>query len=71
MDILDCYSSESNTKDYVIGSKIKEIKDQRSKTQDSKILRFVDLENRQKRFLRNLDAADFFHPLFAFFLLLK
>ncbi len=28
----------------------------------------VDLQHREKSFLRDLDAADFFHPLFAFFL---
>ena len=34
-------------------------------------LAFVDLKNGQKRLLRNLDAADFFHSLFALFLLFE
>src|SRR5438067_13187000 len=31
----------------------------------------IHLQHRQERFLRNLDAADFFHPLLAFFLFLE
>jgi hypothetical protein len=32
---------------------------------------FVDLQHGQESLLRDLYAADFFHPLFAFFLLFE